>query len=214
MKACLPPNPPKVVIIGDSILRDVPLPELRASEQYDQRVVYRNLYPDQAGSSSYVVSQEFVDSYKPYTSMIYVNPGITADRLQARIQANPDWLRGASRCVLLVGTNDINSGLSAEDTFKSICAIEKDLKQRHASLATSWICLLPRTDYVQYQAFYDLNTMIHQKFKQNCVNLYRKFWRKTPKLELFYEEDPIHPNPEGARCIADSVGRHLEFVFK
>ena len=223
IKQQLPPVPPKVVIIGDSLLRDLPLPELLTRKPETHRTQTQSLYPSQPSSTSYMIKQECVDSFLPYHTEIHVNPGITTRGLRQRVHRHlQEWLTGAYCLVIMAGTNDLSAGYSPESTLKSICAIQNELQQYASVKHISCVSVLYRADGAHQQEITKLNEQLSQHFGTKFIHATRrlnlgqihKHRPSSQKINPDLYRDDVHLKPAGLREVAFAMSKHLAYITK
>jgi len=146
------------------------------------------------------------------TGFQVVNAGVSGDTSAGGLR-RLDWALDGGAAVVLValGGNDALRGLPVKDLAANLDEIVRRAKATGARVILAGMEAPPNTgpDYVaSFRAVYPAIA------KKHGVTLVPFLLDGVAGMETLNQADGIHPNPKGARIVADTVWRALEPVVR
>jgi acyl-CoA thioesterase-1 len=141
-----------------------------------------------------------------------VNAGVSGDTSAGGLRRLDRALAGgASVVVVELGANDGLRGLSIGEMRKNLETIVREVRARGAEPLLAGMEAPPNFGEEYTATFRSTFTEIAAREKVPLIPFFLEGVAGRPELNL---EDGIHPNPEGARIVAETVWTHLEPLLK
>lgn len=141
-----------------------------------------------------------------------VNAGVSGDTSAGGVR-RLEWSidGGAAIVVVALGGNDALRGLPVADLAKNLDAIVAGATARGARVVLAGMEAPPNNGPEYARAFHDVYPAVAARHGATLIPFLLAGVAGDPALN---QADGIHPNPEGARRVADTVWRSLEPVVQ
>ena len=136
-----------------------------------------------------------------------VNAGVSGDTSAGGLR-RIDWaLEGDVRFLILeLGANDLLRGQPVQEMKRNLSGIIERAQNRRAQVLLAGM-YAPTNAGAEYQR--EVEEAFQSLAREHKVTLIPFFLERVAGVESLNQEDGIHPNPEGARIVAQSVYRAL-----
>lgn len=180
---------PRIVFLGDSLTAGLGLDQNQAYPALIQRKL------DEAGLKYRVV-----------------NAGVSGDTSAGGL-SRLDWaLEGDVRVmVVALGGNDGLRGLPADELRRNLSTIIERAQARHIDVVLAGMEAPPNFGQSYTDAFHQVYPDLAAQYR---VPLIPFLLKDVAGLERLNQRDGIHPTPEGARIVADTVWTALQPIVK
>ena len=141
-----------------------------------------------------------------------VNAGVSGDTSAAGLR-RIDWSleQGDVRVVILeLGANDFLRGQPVSETKKNLSRIIERSRERGAEVLLAGI-YTPTSAGMQYER--EINEVFQTLAREHSVALIPFILEGVAGDEKLNQPDGIHPNPEGAKIVADTVYKYLRPIL-
>ena len=132
-----------------------------------------------------------------------VNAGVSGDTSAGGL-SRLDWaLEGDVRVLIVaLGGNDALRGLPVEELRRNLSAIIERAQARHAKVVLTGMEAPPNFGHTYAVEFHEVYPDLARTYRTALVPFLLK---DVAGIEGLNQRDGIHPNPEGARLVADNV---------
>ncbi len=137
-----------------------------------------------------------------------VNSGVSGDTSAGGVR-RIDWaLEGDVRFLILeLGANDFLRGQPVAETKKNLAQIIDRALSKNAKVLLAGM-LAPSNAGREYQG--QIRNMFTEVAREKDVTLIPFFLEDVAGVERLNQQDGIHPNPEGAKMVAETVYKYLK----
>jgi acyl-CoA thioesterase-1 len=137
-----------------------------------------------------------------------VNAGVSGDTTAGGVRRLDRVLGGgASVVVLELGANDGLRGLAVPEMERNLTTMIRAAKAKGAKVLLAGMEAPPNFGPDYTTAYRETFAAIAEREKVPLIPFFLEGVAGRPELNL---QDGIHPNPDGARLVADTVWDHLE----
>jgi acyl-CoA thioesterase-1 len=141
-----------------------------------------------------------------------VNAGISGDTSTGALRRLPQALRGDVRVLIVaIGANDGLRGVPVATVKSNLTRIIETAHARGISVVLCGMETLPTRGQEYFVAFHDVYRELAGRFQVSFVPFLLQDVITNPAMLL---PDRAHPNPAGARHIAENVWPYLDVVLR
>jgi acyl-CoA thioesterase-1 len=179
------PNLPRVVVLGDSLTAGF------------------GINPDQAFPA---LVQQRLDAVGLKYQI--VNAGVSGDTSAGGLSRLEWALEGDVRVLIVaLGGNDALRGLPAEELRGNLSMIIERAQARHVQVVLAGMEAPPNFGHAYAVEFHEIYPQLAKKYGVTLVPFLLK---DVAGIAALNQRDGIHPNPQGARLVADNVWTALK----